>query len=199
VALGLPLAVSVLATGLSVAAGEVVPDFTSPPVYELYPLPPTLAETGLVVLFPTIFVQTLLFSSPMGEELGWRGYALPRLQARETALRASVVLGVVWATWHLPLFLTPGDPLASEPLLGWVTDIVAYAVLFTWLFNNTGGSLFLALLFHTAIAVTGLFVSAAEVVPVLDDLLTAAIVLLVLYRYGPRTLTRESRRSAATG
>jgi uncharacterized membrane protein YccC len=95
--------------------------------------------------------------------------------------------------------LTPGDPLASEPFLGWVTGIVAYTVLFTWVFNNTGGSLFLALLFHTAIAVTGLFVSSVEVVPVLDDLLTVAIALLVLYRYGPRTLTREPRRSATTG
>ena len=76
------------------------------------------------------------------EEPGWRGYALPKLQVDRSALLASLLLGVVWAFWHLPLVLIGQIP-RSDPLF-----VVAWTVVFTWLFNNTNGSVLLAMLMH---------------------------------------------------
>ena len=82
----------------------------------------------------------------MGEEPGWRGFALPRLQARLGALGASLVLGVLWGLRHLPLTLTSGDP-AEGTFSGWYQlASAADAVLYTWLFTSSGGSLWLVVL-----------------------------------------------------
>jgi uncharacterized protein len=104
-----------------------------------------------------IFIQQLLFSSPLGEEIGWRGFALPRLQARLGPLVASLIIGVIWAIWHLPLVWTAGHPLAEMPLYFHLAHMVVAAILFTWLYNGSGGSLLLVILFHTSMNVTGLF------------------------------------------
>jgi membrane protease YdiL (CAAX protease family) len=178
--------VSLAATGAWVAAGGTAPAFASPPVADLYPLP---AGVDPWTLFPLVFVQTLLVGSPMGEEIGWRGYVLPRLQARLPALAASLALGVAWGLWHLPLVVASGGHL------GWfLLGIVADAVLFTWLYNSTDGSLLLALLFHASIAVTGLYLATsgpAFLAPAAKWLVVAAVVA----RYGPATLA-DGRRVA---
>src|SRR5215207_7524402 len=73
------------------------------------PFPKMLSDRALgqwLSLFP-MFPLLLIFDGPLGEEPGWRGYALPRLQAGRSALVASLVLGVIWAFWHLPIFLPP--------------------------------------------------------------------------------------------
>jgi membrane protease YdiL (CAAX protease family) len=137
----------------------------------------------------------------MGEEIGWRGYALPRLQAIQSALGASLILGLLWGLWHLPLYLTRGHPL-SETFFGWyLLDIVADAILFTWVYNNTRGSLLLALLFHTSIAVTGLFLTPAETTPLLGIALKWAVVAIVVATAGPAYLSRKTaaeRRSRSS-
>jgi membrane protease YdiL (CAAX protease family) len=93
----------------------------------------------------------LVFDGPLGEELGWRGFALPRLLDRAPPLRASVILGLVWAGWHLPLFVArPGPWIAA--LILW---IVFAAVILTWLYQRTNGSVLLATLFHTSVNVIG--------------------------------------------
>lgn len=90
-----------------------------------------------------------------GEELGWRGYALPRLLRRHGALVASLLLGCVWALWHLPKFLVVGG---THEGFGWfLLDVLAKAVLFTWLFNHTRGSLLLAIIFHASINTSAIF------------------------------------------
>lgn len=190
VVLLLPAGVSLTVTGVSVLFGQPVPDFSDPPVRELYPLPPEAAGLGLGILFPIVFVQTLLLSSPMGEEIGWRGYALPRLQADRSALQASVLLGGVWGVWHLPLFFVPGDAIQDATLSAFLLGIIASSVLFTWVFNNTGGSLLLVLLFHTSLVVTDLFLNAAEPIPFLDVTITWMIALAVLGLYGRARLVR---------
>lgn len=82
-----------------------------------------------------------------GEEIGWRGYVLPRLQAKRSALLSSLIVGVIWSAWHIPKFLTHWDTVA----FAWfVVDTTAKAVLLTWLYNNTSGSLLLATLFHAS-------------------------------------------------
>lgn len=92
----------------------------------------------------------VLITSVAGEELGWRGFALPRLQRSYSALTASLLLGVVWYLWHLPLFYTTGDFHRFIPLELFAFQIVGFSVLYTWLFNSTDGSLVFPHLFHTA-------------------------------------------------
>jgi len=127
----------------------------------------------------------------MGEEPGWRGFALPRLQDRHGPLLATAFLSVVWGMWHLPNVLFGGYTGLSFSL--WLAATIASAFIYTWVYNNTGGSILLAALLHGAInggttLVTGLL-------PSLDDALhlplygalavgfsAAAIVLVVATR-----------------
>jgi membrane protease YdiL (CAAX protease family) len=92
---------------------------------------------------------------PLGEELGWRGYALPRLTRRWGLAPASVALGVVWACWHLPLFFLPHlgsySDQHGQSFPTYFLQVVAYSVALAWLMGNTGGSLLLAVLMHSAI------------------------------------------------
>lgn len=104
---------------------------------------------------PLLIVPTFLFLFFLGgsfqEEFGWRGYALPRLLTKWTPLIASLVLGVVWGVWHLPLFHISGVSQSFMPFGIFLLLTIAFSVLFTWLFLRTSRNLFSALLFHTAI------------------------------------------------
>jgi membrane protease YdiL (CAAX protease family) len=96
---------------------------------------------GLILTLPLSFVSQIP-TSLLLEEAGRRGFALPVLQGCLSALASSLVLGLAWGAWHLPLIIVYGDPLPAYLLL-----IVANSVLIAWVFNNTGGSLLLALPF----------------------------------------------------
>jgi len=96
-------------------------------------------------------VATLL-STPVqaGEEIGWRGYALPLLATRMGLARASLLLGVIWAAWHLPLFFIPGTSNYGQSLVVFTLQVVAISVPMAWLYVRTGGSLLLVMLMHGA-------------------------------------------------
>lgn len=165
--------------------GGAVPQFNDPAQWYL----------AIVAL-----VYVLVFSV-LGEEIGWRGYALPRLQSRYNALAASVILGLIWGVWHLPLFFVPGDLHNTLPLGLFLLDNVGLAILMTWVFNNTRGSLLLALLFHAASNTTlGLFpVLPADNGGAIRPLWIAVGLLVVLavgviVRAGPAHLSRRARR-----
>ena len=83
------------------------------------------------------------------EEPGWRGLALPVLQRRIGALQASLVIGVVWALWHAPLFLMPGSSQAGTPFALYAAAVVGISVITTWLYNAAGGRTLVAVVFHT--------------------------------------------------
>ena len=98
---------------------------------------------GWTDLFPTFFL--LLLIPGIGgawEEPGWRGYALPRLQSGRSALVASLILGVLWAFWHLPLMVV-GEVNWSDLVL-----VIAVSVVFTWVFNSANGSVLIVMLMH---------------------------------------------------
>ncbi len=109
------------------------------------------------------FVIIFFLGGPLGEEPGWRGFALPRMQARYGGLKGALYLGVVWTFWHLPDFLTSAQ--GGGPGAGWRTPlinlpiflvmVVAISVVMAWVFNNTRGSLFMMILLHAAINTTG--------------------------------------------
>ena len=99
------------------------------------------------ILVAVVFQTLFPLAGAVGEELGWRGYALPRLQTSNSALTASLILGTIWAAWHLPLYAAG---VWTQPIPHSLS-IVAMAIMYTWLFNRTGGSVLLAMLFHGAL------------------------------------------------
>lgn len=187
-----PPVLSLATTAIAVLLGGTVPDFSQPPFVRLYSLPPELMGANPLMFLPFVFVQQTLIGSSMGEEIGWRGYALPRMQNRLSSLGASLLLGVLWGLWHLPIWLTKGHPM-QETFLGWpVLGLIATTVLFTWVYNNTKGSLLPALLFHTSIALTGLFLSAAATHPLVEVALTWGLAILAIAVCGSKRLSREA-------
>ena len=101
-----------------------------------------------------------------GEEIGWRGYALPRLGEAIGFPAASLVLGVIWAIWHLPLFLIAGTDSTGQPVAVFILAVTAVSVAMTWLFLNTNGSLVPVMLMHAAVNnTTGIVPSSATTAP----------------------------------
>ncbi|MEE4194349.1 MAG: CPBP family intramembrane glutamic endopeptidase [Anaerolineae bacterium] len=104
------------------------------------------------LIFPG-FLQVLFFSV-IGEEFGWRGFALPRLLKQFNPLVSSIILGLLWGVWHLPLWWMPGNFHSQIPLLLFILHDVALSILMTWIYQNTKGSLLIALIFHTSVNLT---------------------------------------------
>lgn len=102
------------------------------------------------ILLAAPFLVIGLLIGPLQEELGWRGYALPRLLNRWSSVAASLVLGVAWASWHLPLYAMNTGGQQRAPLAPFLISVVALSVLYTWFWTATGGSLLIALLLHSA-------------------------------------------------
>jgi membrane protease YdiL (CAAX protease family) len=100
-----------------------------------------------------ILLGATILSTPFqaGEELGWRGYALPRLSARFGRAPASILLGVIWAVWHLPLFFLPGTTTTGQSFPLYLLQVTALSVAIAWLYWQTNGSLLLTMLLHAAI------------------------------------------------
>lgn len=147
-----------------------------------------LAALGTVPVLALALVRYLLAAVP--EEVGWRGFALPALQARHSALTSSLVVGVLWALWHLPLLLG-GDPtMSTYPLVLYTVWVVAEAVLYTWVYNSARGSLLVVVLLHGVANVTGAFGSAPWAVTAIT--LTAAVTVVAVL--GPEHLCRTGRR-----
>jgi membrane protease YdiL (CAAX protease family) len=176
-ALGLPCLLVMVATGLTVSGGAPAP--------ELGPNPGWFMLLGS---FAFTLVTVGLF-----EELGWRGYALPLLQQNRPALSAALLLGLVWAAWHLPELLS--DPTGQRPALPFLLMVLAQSVLLAWLYNSSG-SVPICMLFHAAFNTSGALVFPALLGP---DYLTlwwtvallhvmAALVVIALA--GPARLAR---------
>jgi membrane protease YdiL (CAAX protease family) len=100
-----------------------------------------------------IILVAILISTPVqaGEEVGWRGYALPRLAARLGLARASIVLGVIWACWHLPFFFIPGIDKSGQSFPVYLVQVTALSVAAAWLYWRTSQSLLLVMLLHSAV------------------------------------------------
>jgi uncharacterized protein len=110
-------------------------------------LAPTLVTSYLLV-----FVYIFFIGGGLNEEVGWRGFALQRLQRLHGPLVGSLILGVLWGGWHLPLFWVTywNTPATILTIVLFVTAIIAFTFVMTWVFNNTKGSVFMAILVHTS-------------------------------------------------
>lgn len=142
-----------------------------------------------------------------GEELGWRGFALPRLQRTHSAMTSSVLVALAWAGWHLPAFLyVPSYAgIGVELLPGFFIGVLAGSIVLTWLFNSSGGSVLAAILWHASFN----FVTASPAAGGLAAAVTSTLVIVwavvVAWRYdwatlshrSPGTVSSESRKEAA--
>ncbi len=97
------------------------------------------------------FILILIVGGPLGEEIGWRGFLQPELQKKYNPVIASIIIGVIWLCWHLPLFWLEGTAQQGGSIVLFSLNIFAMTFLFTWLYFKTSGSLLLAVLFHTSI------------------------------------------------
>lgn len=139
----------------------------------------------------------------IGEEIGWRGFALPRLQTRFNSLTASLILGGLWAAWHLPNALIPGLGYYLTAFPVFLVYVVSMTVLFTWLANRTRGSVAIAWLFHASINVSAGFLFIGDNLRQwwLSAGIFAIIALIVIIANGPNlarqaTVRLESTRAA---
>lgn len=109
---------------------------------------PRFGQQAWYILAAAIVISTW---TQAGEEIGWRGYALPRLAARLGLGPASLLLGVIWACWHLPLFFVSGADKQSQSFPVYLLQVTALSVAMGWLYWRTDGSLLLVMLMHAAI------------------------------------------------
>jgi CAAX protease family protein len=151
------------------------------------------------------FLYVLIFSV-LGEEAGWRGFALPRLQERFGSLGASLIIGIGWGTWHLPLFWIAGNFHQQIPLSLFLLQDIALSILLTWLYNSTGGSLLLVHLFHAASNTTlgVLPVLPTDTAGVLRPLWIAVgllwiVTIVIVIATGGRLVHRQSITAARSG
>lgn len=145
----------------------------------------------LLLTYPLSFLITLVIGGPLGEEPGWRGFALPRLQKVQGPLVGSLVLGILWAFWHLPYFWMPewGTPKAGMlDIVYFVLASLALTFIYTWVYNNTKSSLLIVILIHAsndAFFINQLFVSNLVTDTLLPFVLgfgTFALLLIFLTR-----------------
>ncbi len=178
-----PLLVWGIAAASTIASGELEPE---------------LHAAGILMFVPLLLKHTLI-GGGLGEELGWRGFMLPELQSRGSALRASLIVGLVWGLWHLPAFLLPatgkeGADIVSLVLFTILTIVLS--ILFTWVFNSARASLLLVVLLHGSFNASENALKTA--LPVLRGdggttitygLLLLALALVLIFVAGPRTLS----------
>ena len=139
-------------------------------------LPGAMASfQGLASLAPLPFLSLLVYvfflGGPFGEETGWRGFALPRLQTMHGPLIGSLILGPIWALWHLPIFWVPAwnFPPTILNIVMFVIAAIAFTIVMTWVFNNTRGSLFMAVLVHTSFDTVLAILNRLFPVPIVND------------------------------
>jgi hypothetical protein len=159
VAFFLPPAIMLLAIVIHAASGGTVP--TSPAIGHI---PLAIANFGLV----------LLVGGPLGEEFGWRSYALPALTAKLGWRSASLIIGLIWGLWHLPLFFMASTPQAHMPMPWFISSTMAQSVIFTWLFRHSGQSIVPALVMHTSI---NAWINIIPIIPAGSDTQPFAIMI----------------------
>jgi membrane protease YdiL (CAAX protease family) len=152
---------------------------------------------GWSTLLQTFFLWLLIPGlSGTWEEPGFRGYALPRLQVGRSALLASLILGVLWAFWHLP-FVVTGEDIWIDALL----FPFEWAIVYTWLFNNANGSVLIVMLFHNinntfSSGFVGQMFSGADSVNQawLRLALWGVVAIILVVMYGSQHLSRKHRK-----
>ena len=178
VALFLPAALMLVGNGITAATGGTV----------YAPAGAGLSGTAWAAYVARAALFTFLVVAVV-EETGWRGWMLPALQDRFSPLVSSVLLGVAWGLWHFPLFVVGLYDAPLDTIVQYLFVGPVMAVLFTWVYNRTGGNLLLALVLHTSINNTQRILPDSDLFPVL--LVGVALALVATER-----MWRRPRRTA---
>ena len=138
-----------------------------------------------------------LFSGPIAEEAGWRGFAMPRMQSKYNALVSSLILGVIWCFWHIPLYFQPGSSQQGIPFPIYLMLVVTVTLYMTWLYNNTRGSLIITVLAHFSFNLSGGFIAGTlGLLPPMilyiaaGSMLVLTVIGVILY-FGTNSLSRK--------
>ena len=177
---------------LLIAAGGIVHALLFGGTLGLGSLPPFWAyPINLLIVF---------FIGGGQEEFGWRGFALPAAQGHLSALLSSLLVGVVWACWHLPLFLLPNTLQGNLPMIPYLIAVVGLSVILTWLYNSSGGSVLIPMVFHAGINPIGAYFPTGGVEVVMTTagygsyaIVVVAVALLLLKLYNRADLSKKSR------
>jgi hypothetical protein len=183
IGLGLPLGLA----SVGIFASLLVGGFRSP---EFSPLVPW------TLLVP--FLLYVIIFNGFAEEPGWRGFALPHLQARHSADRASWILGPVWGLWHLPFlaYLNRAEPMALIPVLFALTiGIVGWTIVNTWLYNSTRSVLLLVLVHASYVAVQSYLILSLgnPIIATIYSVVPWGIAIFLVKRYGEEHLNSRPR------
>lgn len=143
-----------------------------------------------------LFLYTLPI--PFVEELGWRGFVLDRMQERHNALLSSLIVGVFWSVWHLPLFFIGGSYQAGLGVGSWafwlfILGVVPLSLPFTWIYNNTRRSTLAAIIFHAMVNFTGEIIALTERADTFSIVLWVVAAVAITLIYGPKTFTRDGK------
>jgi membrane protease YdiL (CAAX protease family) len=161
---------------------------------------PAVSDLGQVNYLPYLGAGALPFwflTYGLGEEIGWRGFALPRLQRNRTAASSTLILGLLWALWHTPAFfyLDTYERLGLVMLPAFAASVLCGAVVYTWLYNSVGGSVLITALFH---AVFNFFSASQAGQGIVQIAMTAGIIVAALViprRYGLEDFSARPRHT----
>jgi len=156
---------------------------------QLLSLPVTIVMPPVNLSPYFIFGSIVSFLANTCEEIGWRGFALPRLQNRYNALLATLIVGILWGLWHFPLVFLAG-PMSEYPFL-WFISIVTDAFMYTWIYNSTKGSILLVALFHGSGNIVGAFITGVS--PVAYALVNCVVAIALVAVLGKTNLARQER------
>ncbi len=184
----------------------VIPSVAGLYLFDLLGGPP-VDWSGLPPLY-TVLPMFILYTiaAGIGEEFGWRGFLLPRLQTRHNALVSSLIVGVIWAIWHIPMFFIKGTTqyeLQSQggllpAILGYSIFVIVSSIQFVFVFNNTRGSVLLAAVFHGASNAWGGYIDVYRghfggiLTFIALSVLVSIIIVLIA---GPANLSRTNKRN----
>lgn len=148
-----------------------------------------------------IFLTTIPLGGPLGEELGWRGFVLPRLQSKLNPICSGILLGIIWASWHIPLFFIHGSSQCGAPFTAFIIQDIYLSLLFTWVYNRTYGSLILPILFHTAFNTMGSLISCFRpswlFIPDLKFTVISNIIQILVLVFVLSDMVRTEKKSVA--
>lgn len=146
-----------------------------------------------ILLFDIIILFVLFFIAALCEEIGWMGYAIEPMQKKLGALNSAIIMGTLWAGWHLVPFIQTERSMTW--IIGQCFTTVLLRIFIVWVYNNTGKSVFAAILFHdiTNVSETLFPNNASHYDPIITGLIMAIAVIVILYFWDSKTLTRSRR------
>ncbi|NVM27939.1 MAG: CPBP family intramembrane metalloprotease [Candidatus Helarchaeota archaeon] len=140
---------------------------------------------------PLWFFYYFIFAGVF-EEFGWRGFLLDRLQMFWSAVESSIVLGAIWAFWHIPAWFITGEAHQGTSFYIFLIWVILLSILFTWIYNNTNGNLLVVVIFH-AMADFTLFIFPLQTIfgMIYLGIITVIVILFIISIFGSKKLVRE--------